>query len=399
MIRHAFRLIWNRKRRNALILLEIFFACLVVFAVGTLGIYTLDNYRRPLGYEFKNVWSVEVDLRGQIEKQEDTDRRAVFERLLREIGSLDPVEAVAGARGVPFEESIYEETFGWEGRMVNAETNRVSLDFAEVLDVETVRGRWFEPGDAAFSWTPVVIDEELARQLFGSEDPVGKVARPGDPKTGAGERRVVGVVSDFRRSGELSGPGPYLIELWKPGVEEPSLDKILIRLRPGTPAAFEQELVERLRGVAREASFEVRPLDQLRDDAFQKRLAPLLVGGIVAAFLLIMVGLGLVGVLWQNLIRRTREVGLRRAVGASRAGLRGQLLAEQLIIATFGISLAVILALQLPLLGVTRLVPAEALTGGMLVAAAVIYLLTALCTLYPSWMASRIPPAEALRYE
>jgi putative ABC transport system permease protein len=58
-----------------------------------------------------------------------------------------------------------------------------------------------------------------------------------------------------------------------------------------------------------------------------------------------------------------------------------------------------VLAFQLPLLGVTRFVPAEALAGGMVMATLVIYLLTALCALYPSWMASRLPPAEALRYE
>jgi putative ABC transport system permease protein len=398
VIRHALQLIWNRKRSNALILLEIFFSFLVVLVVATLAIYYWTGYRSPLGFDYRDVWGVEVDLRGQMEKGPGLDESELFQRLLREIGSLEPVEAVGGAFSVPYEGSTQTESAGEDGRNpLLFEVDRVTDGIAGVLRMETVRGRWFEPADAALAWIPVVIDEDLARAKFGTADPVGRTFR--EAAAGTRERRVIGVVRDFRRSGELSARDNFLLELWKPNEEERALRSILIRLRPGTPAAFEQDLIARLRGVARDADFEVRTLAQRRDDYFQSRLAPLLAGGTVAAFLLLMVGLGLVGVLWQNLIRRTREIGLRRAAGASRANLQRQILIEQLLLSTLGIGLAMVLAFQLPLLGVTRFVPAEALAGGMVMATLVIYLLTALCALYPSWMASRLPPAEALRYE
>ncbi|MBX7183772.1 MAG: hypothetical protein K1Y01_01375, partial [Vicinamibacteria bacterium] len=61
MIRHLFRLIWNRKRANALVIAEIFVCFLVLFAVSTLSLYSWTNYHKPLGFAYENVFSVDID--------------------------------------------------------------------------------------------------------------------------------------------------------------------------------------------------------------------------------------------------------------------------------------------------------------------------------------------------
>lgn len=396
-MRHVLRLAWNRKRQNALILLEIFCCALVLIAVSTMAVLSWSNYRRPLGFEYENVWSVSVDLpfeRGSRLAVEEEKRQ----RLLREIDSLGPVEAAAGCGCFPFESSSYTSFYSNDSRQVkDVDITFATPGLGEVLRIPIVRGRWFGPEDEALNWVPVIIDETLAEALFGSEDPIGRRIRPADPTIPAKERRVVGVIRNFRRGGDLSLPRPSAIEPAAGAIL--TLPRILVRVRPGTSALFEEELVKRLQGVERGGSFEVKPLSQVRESSIRSRLSMLLFGGIVAAFLLSMVTLGLVGVLWQNLIRRTREIGLRRAAGASRASLQGQLLAEQLVLTTFGIALAVLLAGQVPLTGFVRYLPPEVLAGGVAVATAILYLLTTLSALYPGWMASRIPPAEALRYE
>ncbi len=63
MIRHVFKLIWNRKRTNFLMMTEIFVAFLVLFAVVALGVYTADNWRRPIGFSYERVWSVSIDMK------------------------------------------------------------------------------------------------------------------------------------------------------------------------------------------------------------------------------------------------------------------------------------------------------------------------------------------------
>jgi putative ABC transport system permease protein len=174
---------------------------------------------------------------------------------------------------------------------------------------------------------------------------------------------------------------------------------MLVRVRPGTPAAFEEELSKRLQGVAPDWSFRIKPLPEVRRLTFQLLLAPLAAGGIVAFFLLLMVALGLLGVLWQNLLQRTRELGLRRAAGASRSAVHRQVLYEQAILTSFGVLLGAVLAVQIPILDLVGFIRPQVFAAGLLVAMAAIYLLSMLCAFYPSTLASRVQPAEALRYE
>jgi putative ABC transport system permease protein len=122
-------------------------------------------------------------------------------------------------------------------------------------------------------------------------------------------------------------------------------------------------------------------------------------GGIVALFLISMVALGLTGVLWQNVTKRTREIGLRRAMGASGKQVNRQILLEVVLLATIALLAGSVIVLQLPILGAFTIVTPAAFSTGFALALATIYALTVLCGLYPSWLASRLQPADALRYE
>jgi len=130
------------------------------------------------------------------------------------------------------------------------------------------------------------------------------------------------------------------------------------------------------------------------------QLIPLLVLSVIAAFLLLMVGFGLFGVLWQNTTQRIPELGLRRAIGANAGNIYRQIVAEQLLLSTVAMLLALALLVQLPLTGAL----ADSLSWPVfgiatLLSMAVIYLLSLLCSLYPGWRAARLSPTQALHYE
>lgn len=404
MIRHLLRLVWNRKRSNALLMLEIFFSFLVVFAVATAVSFAAMAYRRPLGFAWQDVWAVSADDQGAHARmpasQEATidPRIAIIERLLAEARGLPEVEAAASLQIAPFANGSM--TGGWaeNGRAVTAEIAEATQDLDKVLGLRVVSGRWFEPADAAQPWRAVVINRSLERTLGGGESMVGKPLRTLDPSEV--EERVVGVVEDFRRSGEIAPLGSIFIRLVRAGnPRDVPGGNLLLKLRPGTPAAFEEALIRRLQGIAPEWSFEAKPLEQARAAALRSRLAPFAIGALVAGFLMLMVALGLFGVLWQNLVRRTREIGLRRATGASAADVRRQVLFEQLLLASLAMTLGLVLVLQLPLFGVTALVGPTAFGLGIATAVIVIGALTTLCSLYPAVLVSRLDPADALRYE
>ncbi|MFL6234071.1 MAG: ABC transporter permease [Thermoanaerobaculia bacterium] len=401
MIRHLLKLVWNRKRSNALMILEICVSFLVVFVVATLGLFFLDNYRRPLGFEWKNAWNVGIGMgrsgAGTITDSEAAAERATFARLLQEVRSLEPVEAAAGSWVIPFDQGGWSSGHKIKGRSVETGADRVTTDFDKAMGLDLVAGRWFQEADAALGWEPVVIDRDLARVAFGAEDPIGKPFA--DPSPGERQLRVIGVVSDFRKTGELMPNGNFMFRFSSADHEGEPMRNLLVRVRPGTPVAFEEALVKRMQQVAPDWSFEVRPLSQVRATSFRFLLTPLIVAGTVAFFLLLMVGLGLIGVLWQNLLQRTREIGLRRAAGASRASVHRQVLLEQAVLTSLGVLIGTLLVIQVPILNLIGVLSHRVFMSGLIVALAAMYLLSLICTLYPSSLAARVQPAEALRYE
>ncbi len=398
MIRHLLKLVWNRKRSNALLLLEIFASFLVTFVVVTLALFAWSNYRRPLGFDWTDVWNVAIDM-NQIGDDTWTPAQSErFERLLAEAKAVAGVESVAGVETVPF--GLGSSNAGWTtaGRAVRSERIDVTPELRQVLHPALVAGRWFTPDDAVQPWRAVIVTRSLARDQFGDQDPLGKPLRRLDP--GETEERVIGVIDDFRRAGELSIPGNTFLRLIRsaPTTDRPARN-LLVRVAPGTPVAAEERLLRRLQAVAPDWSFEVQSLSRLHDAAFRLWITPLAVGGIVAFFLLSMVALGLLGVLWQNLLRRTREMGLRRAAGATAAAVQRQVLLEQALITGLGVLLGLMLILQLPLFGLTAWLGGPVFAGGVALAVAIVFAITLLCGLYPSLMVRRLQPAEALRYE
>lgn len=418
MTRHLLRLMWNRKRQNLLLIVEIFVAFLIVVVVSVMAVHFGYNATQPLGFSSQDVWALEVRRTtgpGQPGGDVEADRE-VFRQVMAELAARPEVTALSGAFAGPYSWYSWGDDLSLEGRpprLINV--NRTDDGFALVLDLSLVDGRWFSRDDtaaAAGGWEPVVINRRLALDVFGTEAAAGRViaetARegPGGQSGRRGrEKRVVGVIDDFRQFGELSTPEAVLF--YRRTLDDPAdrLDlpeSVLLRLRPGTTAAFEETLLRRLRSIAPSWSFGVQPVDAQREAMLRERTAPLLVVAIIAAAMLLMVALGLTGVVWQSVTQRMREFGLRRAQGATGVGVGRQVIAELAVMTTFAVALACLLLMQIPLLPLPRevqVVPAPVFIAGVALAIIAVYSVTLLCAWYPSRLATRVPPAEALRYE
>jgi putative ABC transport system permease protein len=397
MIKHLIKLVWNRKRANLLIALEIFISFLVLLAVIVLAVYSSDNYRHPLGFSYENVWNVEIDMKQLGDDDNTSEQVETARQLYLALKEFDEIEAAAGAVTAPFSFNRNMGGVQINGRSFVFRRNETTDDFAKVMRVNLIRGRWFGKEDDGSDWQPVVINRFSEQAIFGNEDAVGKDI----PSFGDQVRmRVVGVVEEFRHDSDFADPENvifYRSDLSDPGNRAPR--NLLIKLRSGTTRQFEERLVARLQAVAKDWSFQVQPLVELRESRLQMLLVPVGIAGLVAAFLMIMVALGLTGVLWQNVTQRTKEIGLRRAKGATRQKIHRQILGELFIVTSFGLIAGVLVVVQFPLLNLIGFISTKVYVVSIIISLVMIYLLTLVCGLYPSWLATKVQPAEALHYE
>jgi putative ABC transport system permease protein len=422
MTRHLVRLIWNRKRQNLLLTIEILCSFLVVFVVALFGLTFAVNARAPLGFDTERVWVIDIGRPRSLPSQGDGEaalaqtagaarERDTMRRLLAAVDELPQVEIAAGAFTGPYVNSTWGSGLTLtDGRQIDFLYNRVADDFTRLLSMPIVAGRGFSREDDAAGVDPVLINTRLAREIFGDAGAVGRIIpeqidpnrarRAADPPQRP--KRVVGVIEDFRQHGQYSMPQAVLFDRLRVDAEDGGIpDRILIRVRPGTTAAFEPVLVRRLQRESADWTFGVSTMESLRERKLSDYTMPLTVLAVLAGFLLLMVTLGLTGVVWQSVTVRLREFGLRRAAGASGVSVRRQVFAEMAVMTSFAVIAGAAIVGQLPFLPLPDDLPIDpaVFAGAVALSAAAIYCLTWVCGWYPSRLAARIPPADALRYE
>jgi putative ABC transport system permease protein len=415
MTRHVFRLIWNRKRSNFLIMVEILCAFLVLEGVMVMATHYANNYRQPLGFSIERVWGIRMDTKQRGEdKAVRAAQMATMMQLFNAVRDLPEVESVCAGFTTPYSNASWGSGHKMNGRQIDYGLNSATDDCNKVYGITVKRGRWFDRSDDGAAYSPIVVNELYVRDVFGGAEPFNKnEPRDRDPEAERyyaerGEkppkpRRVVGVIEDFRQHGEYATPGAYAFE--RVDLTDPEAGPsrmLIIKVRPGTTPAFEEKLATRLQSVAKDWSFGITLLDNQRDDKLLSYTGPLTLLAIVAGFLLLMVTLGLTGVVWQNVTQRIREIGLRRAKGARIENIHRQILGELIVMASLALFVGVLLAAQVPLLplpaGLTW-IPLSVFVLSLVLSVVAIYALTLLCGWYPARLATKIQPAEALHYE
>ena len=127
MIRHLLKLVWRRKRSTGLMMLEVAVSFLVVFGVAAAALRLLDNWHRPLGFDWRDVWVVVVDTNGTGDDTWQAEQTTRMAQLVAEAGRLPRVEAASGTLIVPY-------NFGGENTDVHYGSRRPLTSMDEVTD-------------------------------------------------------------------------------------------------------------------------------------------------------------------------------------------------------------------------------------------------------------------------
>jgi predicted permease len=332
---------------------------------------------------------------------------AVFDEVVRRTRSLPEVEAVSLAqcalmRGIGFKGSA-----GRVGSriafadMLNFSLNGVSLDHFANMRMRITRGRAFQPSDNRGEPRPTIVSESFARQFFPGMDPIGQTFGTG----GLGavirpDKRIVGVVNDTKYRTMRETPPPIAYSLLND--DSFQFERMALHVRVhGNPASTIAALTGMLRGIGPGlAPTDVATMEQeIATSLWQERLLATL-SGIVAVLSTVLAGLGLFGMLAWSVSQRTREIGIRVAVGASVGRIAGMIARDAAAAVAPGIVLGLAAyaacsrAVAALLYGVTPW-DAVSIAG----AAACLIAVATSATLFPSLRAASIQPSQALRSE
>jgi predicted permease len=272
----------------------------------------------------------------------------------------------------------------------------IDWNYFHALGIRLLRGRVFDAHDAPESQPVLVVNETMARRFWPGEDPIGKTVRL-DNEPGR-ERTIVGVVNDARVNNVMEEPEPYF---YLPFEQTRFENVYLIAATRTDPLRLAKPLRAEVAAVDKRAPvLEVTSMKLLvRSALFEQQVAATVVGALGGMGLLL-AAVGLYGLISQSVTERTREIGIRMALGAQRANAMTMVLRQGvglvLIGAVIGLagSIFAMGLLKELIYGVSVHDPAT-----FAAVVALLLLVAALASLLPARRATRIEPTEALRYE
>ena len=390
MIAHLFKLIWNKKKQNFLLITEMFVSFMVVFAVFTLLVYNYKNYKAPMGMDYKDVWTVNYSSPQNIN---GNDSVMLFINSLKQLmRSMPEIKEVSfTSNNVPFSMNTFNSSISYNNQHAMANIYGAEDSYAKVLNMQMLEGRWFTSEDNAAKIPPAVINQKLKEELFGSTAALGKELGIDNDKV-----RIIGVTANVKSDGDYQDVEAGIYKRMDTGWLRWA-GAMLLKVQPGTGSAFESKLYKGLSNKIG-TTIEIEYLDKKLLNKNKLMLVPTIIMLVVAGFLIINVALGLFGVLWYNINKRKGEIGLRRAVGASGNDVSKQLVGEALVLATLSLIIGSFFAIQFPLMNVFDLSSNTYLIS-IAFSIAFIYILVTICALYPGKQAAAIYPAVALHEE
>ncbi|HJR59879.1 MAG TPA: ABC transporter permease [Vicinamibacterales bacterium] len=393
----------SRRTHSVLVITEVALS-IVLLAGALLMVQSFMRVQRlELGFDADRVLSGRVILPAY--RYPDLARIQAFTRaLVPRLQQIPGVQSAGIVTNLPLSGWSGAVDFSIEGRPEQTGSERPSAsyqsateDYFRAMAIPLLAGRTFSPGDDRSRPRVVVINQALAKKYWPGENPVGRRVVL-DGRAGPLPHEIVGIVGDVRSAG-LEEPieGEMYFSSWQ------GADAILcIVLRTsGDPAALAGQLRAAVWSVDREQPVTyVMPMSELAAESLAFRRAGMMLASGFGLLALVLAAIGIYGVLSYGVTRRTREIGIRMALGATRGEVAKVILREGLLMTGIGVAIGLTAAFGLSRFLASLLFdvkPGDPLTYAAV--AAILITVALLATVLPARRATSVDPLVALRAE
>ncbi|HLH56832.1 MAG TPA: ABC transporter permease [Verrucomicrobiae bacterium] len=391
----------GRRLGSLFVVTQVALAMMLVISAGLMVRSFGRLLSQDLGYQRENLINMTLNLPAKTYPGLGA-KTVLLEQLRERVSTIPGVTSAALAYGLPlgFEDSqLSVEIVGAPppppGESVSAGYAQVSPGYFRTLGIPLLQGRDFTSQDGTNSSPVLIVDQTFARNFKLGANPVGRFVNVGD---GAQKAEIVGMVKDVKRRDLASAPRgemyrPYLQNCW-------GYMNLIVRTRR-SPEDITRAVRFELDQLDKDLPIqEVRTVTQLLDSALQqRRLSVELVSGF-GGLALLLTAIGLYGVLAYNVGQRSREIGIRMALGAQKSQVLSLVIAHGIRLTLVGIGFGVITALAL-----TRVIGSllyEVKSSDPMTYLVVSFLLLVV-GLFACWLparrATRVDPIQSLRYE
>ncbi|MBV9924261.1 MAG: ABC transporter permease [Acidobacteria bacterium] len=393
------------RMRSGLVVAEVAVSLLLLAGAGLL----VKSFGRlqavDPGFDPEGVITMRVSLPGARYK-EPARKVEFYATLLERVRSLPGVESAGATIQLPLRGSDYSIWRGLirEGRpetpeeAIDASYSVVTPGYFRALRIPLRAGRAFDERDRTDSAKVAVVNESLARKVFPGEDPVGK--RIHIWRDEEFQREIVGVVGDTKPDSLETAGAPQIYVPHAQDAEWGGLS-LTVRARGAGAESLVGAVREEVRALDRELPiYDVKTLGKVvADSTAYRRVSMFLMAGFAVAALLL-AGVGLYGVVSYAVTERTREIGVRVALGAQRRDVVRLVVRHGMLLTLLGLAVGLACALALTRLMTGLLYEVSAADPGVYILVALLLAAVALLAcLVPARRATKVDPMVALRYE
>jgi putative ABC transport system permease protein len=395
----------GNRLRSLLVVTEVAVSFLLLIGAGLLinSFFHLRNL--DPGFRADHLLTMKIDL-SQV-KYPDRERRSAFlDELIRRVRALPGAKAAAIAGNLPLTYNGDSMAIGVEGvpdpppdQRPDVIYRAVGPGYFSTMGIPLLRGRDFTDQDRADSNYVVVISEKIAQHFWPGQDPIGKRLKPGSSTSDAPWREVIGVVKDVRQNDFIAPPKMQMYFSYRQ-LKDLAPNALVVRtaVHPMSLAASVRNTIWSLD--KDQTVSDVDTMEHIIAEAVARQRFSMLLLGLFAGLALVLAAVGIYGVMSYSVAQRTREIGVRIALGARRADVLQMTVKQGLKLVGLGMLVGVVAAFILTRVMASLLFGISATDPLTFIGIALVLLTVAILASYiPALRATRVDPIVALRTE